>query len=70
MRQFSVGGVAAVERGKMGPLPYLQTYTLFSQQCRATKIFKESDTIKGSRLEKDRPGRLLQQWFRYWMMCT
>ena len=31
---------------------------------------KESDTIKGSRLEKDRPGRLLQQWFRYWMTCT
>lgn len=34
-----MGGVAGVQRGKIGPLPYLQTYTLFSQQCRATARF-------------------------------
>ena len=26
----------------MGPLPYLQMYTLFSQQCRATEDFYEN----------------------------
>ena len=75
MRQFSVGGVgvtgvAGAERGRRGLFHTCKRIGCSVSNAGPLKIFKESDTVRGSRLEEDRPGRLLQQWIRCWMTWT
>lgn len=70
MGGVGVTGVAGAERGTWGLFHTCKHILCSVSNAGPLKIFKESDTVKGSRLEEDTPGRLLQQWFRCWMMWT
>ena len=68
--EMLVPGPAGAERGRRGLFHTCKRIGCSVSNAGPLKIFKESDTVRGSRLEEDRPGRLLQQWIRCWMPWT